>query len=284
MFISQHQAVFDITLMCKVLRVSRSGYYAFIQRPNSHRQQEDERQGQLIRACFNHSRHTYGYRRLHADLHAQQEVCGKHRVLRLMRLNQLSPKTKRKFKMTTDSNHQRPIYENKLQRQFHAPEPNQRWVSDITYVATQAGWLYLAVIMDLFSRKIIGWSMSDRMQETLVMDALKMALFRRKVSSYLMLHSDRGSQYASHNFQRLLHAHGIECSMSRRGNCWDNSAMESFFRSLKTECIYHENFQSREEARKTIFEYIEVFYNQQRRHSYLKYQSPADYEKLMRIA
>lgn len=218
------------------------------------------------------------------DLIADGEHCGKERVLRLMREYKIQPKTRRKFKVTTDSKHTKLVYENHLERQFHASQPNQRWVSDITYIPTQEGWLYLAVMMDLYSRKIVGWSMSSRMQESLVCDALKMALFRRKVASTLLLHSDRGSQYASYNFQYLLRQHQIGCSMSRKGNCWDNAAMESFFHTLKTECIYHERFKSRDDAKKTIFDYIEVFYNQQRRHSFLNYQTPAAYEKLARCA
>jgi transposase InsO family protein len=168
-----------------------------------------------------------------------------------------------------------------LQRQFKdATGPNQRWVSDITYLPTSEGWLYLTVVMDLYSRKVVGWPMSDRMKEGLVIDALRMALFRRKVPSKLLLHSDRGSQYASDNYQQLLRQHQIKCSMSRKGNCWDNAVMESFFHTLKTECTHHERFKTREEARKVVFDYIEVFYNHHRRHSYLAYVSPAEYEKL----
>ena len=266
--------------MCDVFTVSRSGFYAWRRRPESQRQCEDKRFLKLIKASFERSRETYGYRRVHQDFRDLDEPCGKHRIARLMKANGIRPKTRRKFKVTTDSNHNKPIHENQLARQFNASVPNQRWVSDITYIPTVEGWLYLAVIMDLFSRKIIGWSMSHRMKESLVMDALKMALFRRKISSNVLLHSDRGSQYASDNFQQLLRDNKIECSMSRKGDCWDNAAMESFFHTLKIECVYHKHYLTRDEAKKSVFDYIEVFYNRQRKHSYLGYKSPDQYEQL----
>jgi transposase InsO family protein len=281
MFIHENRETFNILAMCKILEVSRAGFYAWRNRPESTRKKEDKRLVALIQTSFEGSRSTYGYRRICKDLHAQKELCGKHRIVRLMKENKIQPKTRRKFKMTTDSNHNKPIHNNFLRRQFHADAPDQRWVTDITYIPTAEGWLYLAVIMDLFSRKIVGWSMSNRMQEALVIDALKMALFRRKIKSSLLLHSDRGSQYASDNFQKILRENNIICSMSRKGDCWDNAAMESFFHSLKTECIHHERFQTRNEAKKTIFDYIEVFYNQVRRHSFLNHLSPSEYEKLM---
>ncbi len=266
--------------MCQVLSISRAGFYAWRKRAESHRKREDKRLLALISASFTRSRRTYGYRRVHADLREQGEGCGKHRVARLMRNHGIHPKTRRKFKVTTQSKHNKPIYENRLGREFCAKTPNERWVSDITYIPTVEGWLYLSVIMDLFSRKIVGWSMSDRLKESLVMDSLRMALFQRKTHSDLLLHSDRGSQYASDKFQKMLNDHSILCSMSRKGDCWDNAAMESFFHSLKTECVYHERYQTREEAKKSIFDYIEVFYNRQRKHSYLGYQSPEQYEQL----
>ena len=180
--------------------------------------------------------------------------------------------------MTTNSKHKLPVHENALGRDFTALKPNWRWVSDITYIPTREGWLYLAVIMDLFSRKIIGWSMDARLKEALTLDALKMALFRRKVTSGLLLHSDRGSQYVAASYQALLTENDIICSMSRKGNCWDNAAMESFFHTLKTEFVHHEQFLTREEAKFKIFEYIEVFYNRQRRHSAIDYRSPNEFE------
>lgn len=265
--------------MCKILLVSRAGFYAWQKRPESQRAHDDKRFLALIKIQFEKSRKTYGYRRIHHDFIELKEPCGKHRIARLMRENAIYPKTQRKFKMTTDSNHQKPVHDNHLNREFNALAPNQRWVSDITYIHTIEGWLYLAVIMDLFSRKIIGWSMSHRMKEALVTDALKMALFRRKIKSAVLLHSDRGSQYAAENFQQLLRDNHVQCSMSRRGDCWDNAAMESFFHSLKTECVYHERYLTRDHAKNSVFDYMEVFYNRQRKHSYLGYQTPEQYEK-----
>lgn len=275
-----HCKEFSIQRMCDVFAVSRAGFYAWKKRPKSQRKADDERFLKLIKSSFKKSRETYGYRRIHDDFLEVKESCGKHRIARLMRENAIRPKTRRKFKVTTDSNHNKPIYENQLARQFKASSPNERWVSDITYIPTVEGWLYLAVIMDLFSRRIVGWSMSHRLKESLVIDALKMALFRRKINSNLLIHSDRGSQYAADNFQQLLRNNKITCSMSRQGDCWDNAAMESFFHSLKTECVYHERYQTRDEAKKSVFDYIEVFYNRQRKHSYLGYKSPAQFEQL----
>lgn len=278
MFIQEHCKDFRVQTMCNLFSVSRAGFYAWRKRPECQRKRDDKRLLTLIKASFKRGREVYGYRRIHSDFRDLNEPCGKHRIARLMRENGIRPKTRRKFKVTTDSKHNKPIHENHLARQFSAPTPNQRWVSDITYIPTVEGWLYLTVVMDLFSRKIVGWSMSHRMTESIVLDALKMALFRRKIGSKLLLHSDRGSQYASDNFQKLLRDNGIECSMSRSGDCWDNAAMESFFHSLKTECVYHERYQTREEAKKSVFDYIEVFYNRERKHSYLGYKSPVHFE------
>jgi transposase InsO family protein len=264
--------------MCKVLAVSRAGYYAWCARPESKRKIDDKRILAHIKTIFADSRDTYGYRRIHAALLDLNEIYSLHKILRLMRENNIRPKTRKKFKVTTDSKHNKPIHDNSLARQFNATEPNQRWVSDITYIPTKEGWLYLAVILDLYSRKVIGWAMSDRMKDQLVTDALKMALFRRKVRSNLLLHSDRGSQYASDNMQQLLRQTNITCSMSRKGNCWDNAVAESFFHSLKTECVYHEHYLTRSDAKNSIFDYIEVFYNRKRKHSYLGYRSPEQYE------
>ena len=271
--------VFHIQTMCTALCVSRAGFYAWRKRPECQRKCDDKRFLAIIKDRFEKSRKTYGYRRIHNDFLDLKEPCGRNRVARLMRENNIQPKIKRKFKLTTDSKHNKPIHNNHLNRQFNAAIPNQRWVSDITYIPTVEGWLYLAVIMDLYSRKIIGWSMSDRMKESLVINALKMALFKRKINSNVLFHSDRGSQYASDNFQQLLRDNRIKCSMSRKGDCWDNAAMESFFHSLKTECIYQEKYLTRNDAKKSVFDYMEVFYNRQRKHSYLGYQSPEQYEK-----
>jgi putative transposase len=276
----EHSKDFAIQTMCRLFSVSRAGYYAWLKRPESKRACDDKRLLTVIKSSFKKSRKTYGYRRIHGDFIDMKESCGKHRIARLMRENNIRPKTKRKFKVTTNSKHNKPIHENHLARGFHAKAANQRWTSDITYIPTQEGWLYLAVVMDLYSRRIVGWSMSDRMKESLTVDALKMALLQRKVASGLLLHSDRGSQYAADHYQQVLRDNAITCSMSRKGDCWDNATTESFFRTLKTECIYHECYQSRDEAKKSVFDYIEVFYNRQRKHSYLGYKSPEQYEQL----
>ena len=197
MFIEKESQYFSIERLCAVLEVSRSGYYAWRSRPESKRSKEDKRLTLLIKASFKKSRETYGYRRIYSELKAQNENCGKDQVRRLMKENNIRPKTIKKFKVTTDSNHNKPIYENKLERQFNVEQPNQAWVSDITYIATQEGWLYLAVVIDLFSRKIIGWAMSSRMQAVLISDSLKMAIGNRQLTGELLFHSDRGSQYAS---------------------------------------------------------------------------------------
>lgn len=278
-FIKQHKNRFDIRFLCQVLKVSRSGYYAWYHRPESHRAKTNQTLTQAIKAIFTQSRQTYGHRRVKHVLKQQGNPVSKHRVARLMKAADLTPKTKKKFKATTNSKHKLPVHDNHLQRDFTPEEINQAWTSDITYIWTSEGWLYLAVILDLFSRQVIGWAMDKRMTETLVMNALNMALFRRKISSGLLLHSDRGSQYAAAAFQALLKQHQIVGSMSRKGNCWDNAPTESFFRTLKVECIYQQSIQTREEAKQLIFDYIEVFYNRQRKHSTLNYMSPVDYEK-----
>ena len=264
--------------MCDVLKVSRSGFYAWLRRPESRQALKRRRLTILIKVIHKESRKTYGSPRIHAELKARGEVCCLNTVARYMRENDIYAKTKRKFKHTTDSNHKLPIAENLLDRQFTQNEPNLAWVSDITYVPTREGWLYLATVQDLFSRKIVGWSMNHRIDRQLVIDALRMAVGNRRPPPGLLHHSDRGSQYASNDYQDLLEEHNMTCSMSRKGNCWDNAVMESFYRSIKTELIHHEDFQTREEARRAIFEYIEVFYNRVRRHSTLGYVSPLEYE------
>ena len=278
-FIQQQQNLFDVRLLCQVLEVSRSGYYAWHKRPVSYRANTNKTLTQAITGIFNQSRQTYGYRRIQQALKQQGNPAGNYRVACLMKAANLAPKTKKKFKATTNSNHTLPVRENHLQRAFKPVKVNQAWTSDITYIWTQEGWLYLAVILDLFSRQVIGWAMDKRMTESLVINALKMALFRRKLAGNLLLHSDRGSQYAATAFQALLKQNNIVCSMSRKGNCWDNAPTESFFHTLKLECIYQQSLTIREEAKQIIFDYIEVFYNRQRLHSTLNYQSPVDYEK-----
>lgn len=239
---------------------------------------EDQRQGDIVKAAFVKNRGVYGARRIQEELEDEGEIVSRHRAARLMRQQGLQCKTKRKFKVTTDSNHDLPIAPNLLERNFEISLPDRVYVGDITYIPTAEGWLYLAVFIDLYSRMVVGWSMSERMKADIVCDALIMANWKRRPSSGLMVHSDRGSQYASHKFQELLENNGYLCSMSRKGNCWDNAVAESFFHTLKTEMANHYQFRTRQEARQAIFEYIEVFYNRQRKHSTIGYLSPAAYE------
>jgi putative transposase len=221
----------------------------------------------------------YGSPRIHVELAAQGQACCVNTVARLMRRHGIAAKTKRKFRCTTDSNHDRPVAENVVARRFEPEAPNRTWTADITYVPTGEGWLYLAAVEDLHSRRIVGWAMSERIDSRLVVDALEMAVARRLPGAGLVAHSDRGSQYASEHYQRLLAGHGITCSMSRRANCWDNAPMESFFATLKKELTHGESYATRAEARASLFEYIEVFYNRVRRHSSLGYKSPVEYER-----
>lgn len=283
-FIKEHKVMYRLGLMCHVLGVSRSAYYAWRKGHRSRRSEQDERLLAEIRTAHQASRQTYGSPRVHAELKARGIACGRKRVARLMRLEGLRAKQKRRFKITTDSRHNLPVAANLLDRNFQPPAPNQAWVADISYIPTQEGWLYLAVVMDLYSRLVVGWAMSDRATRTLVMDALNMALGRRRPAPGLLHHSDRGSQYASGDYQALLRAHRITCSMSRKGEVYDNAPMESFFHTLKTELVHHRRYRSRGQARADIFEYIEVFYNRQRRHSYLGYYSPAAFETIAKAA
>jgi transposase InsO family protein len=278
-FVAAHSKDYSVGLLCRVLRVFRSAYYAWLRRPVSRRAEENHRLLVLIKAAHKKSRGTYGSRRIHKDLIAEGETCSRKRVERLMSANGISAKRKRKFVATTDSKHNFPVAENILNREFEVDEPNKVWVSDITYIPTDEGWLYMAGVLDLCSRTLVGWSMSERVDRTLVMDALRLANARRAPRSGLIHHSDRGSQYASQDYQNLLSAYGMRPSMSRKGNCWDNAPMESFFGTLKKELVHHQRYRTRAEARRDIFEYVEVFYNRQRIHSSLGYVSPAEYEE-----
>ena len=267
-------------MMCKVLNVSRSGYYAWIQRKPSPRTQENETLSQEIQRIHQASRQTYGSPRIHAALIAKGFQVGRQRVVRLMKKLGIGAHKKRKFKATTDSEHDLPIAQNILGRNFTTTEPDQAWVADMTYIWTTEGWLYLAVIIDLFSRRVVGWSMAEHMRTELVLTALEAALGQRVPSQTgLVFHSDRGSQYASRDYQDALLKADITCSMSRRANCWDNAVAESFFGSLKTELIYPTIFSTRAIARTIIAEWIEVFYNRQRIHSTLGYLTPAQFEE-----
>ena len=268
--------------LCRALGVSRSGYYAWRSRKPSAAEVRREELTAEVKQIHAQVKGRYGSPRIHAELVARGTTCCVNMVARVMRAAGIAAKTKRKFKQTTDSNHSMPVAQNVLAREFNPDEPNASWVADITYVATREGWLYLAVVEDLFSRMVVGWSMAETMTSRLVVDALEMALLRRlkgSSSSTLVAHSDRGSQYASEHYQRRLAEERIACSMSRRGDCWDNAPMESFFASLKKELVHHEDYATRAQARASIFEYIEAFYNRARRHSALGYVAPAEYER-----
>lgn len=265
--------------LCQALQVWVSSYYRWQKQPQSARQLEDERLSQLMIHLFNESKGRYGAPRLHAALRKSGECVGIKRVRRLMKMNHLQAKARRKYKATTDSQHNQTIAPNLLKQQFSVATPNQVWASDITFIPTQEGWLYLAVIIDLYARKIVGWSMDKRMTRQLVIDALHRAYWHRKPPKGLIHHSDKGSQYASYDFQACLKRYGMICSMSGTGNCYDNSVVETFFHSLKVELIHDCVFKTRAQAKTAIFEYMEVFYNQQRLHSTLGYCSPAEFEQ-----
>ena len=266
--------------MCELLHVSPSGYYSWLNRGPSQRSQDDEVLTRQVHRSFTESGETYGVRRVWPDLLAWGYMCGRERVARLMR--QAALQARQPSRRLPKDKGKRPLHllaPNRLERQFAASQPNQRWVADFTYIWATEGWLYVAVVLDLYSRRVVGWSMKAQMTAELVTDALVMALWRRGPAENLLHHSDQGSQYTSDLFQRLLGEYGIECSMSRRGDCWDNAAMESFFSSLKSERIYRRMYRNREEARADVFDYIERFYNPRRRHSTLGYLSPMEYEK-----
>lgn len=280
----EHTAEHTVEKMCQTFNVSRSGYYQWLKRKPSLRDKKDELLKDEILKIYHRGRGNYGSPRIHRDLIKAGISCGKNRVERLMKELGIRAKHKKKFKVTTDSWHKYPVAENLLNRDFNPCGPNQCWVSDISYIYTKEGWLYLAVVMDLYSRKIVGWAMGNRLTKDLVIKALKMAIENRRPGPGLLMHSDRGIQYASYDYQKLLKKYGMICSMSRKGNCYDNAAMESFFHTLKVELIYGNVYEARMQARRCIFEYIEVFYNRIRTHSAIGYNSPEDYEKLRKVA
>ena len=280
-FIREHREQFRIGTMCKVLGVSRSGYHAWLDRPRSERSQQNARLLEEIREIHRESRQTYGSPRVYAELRRRGKTCGRHRVARLMRLNDVRVHHRRRYRVTTDSRHNLPVAENLLSRHFEVGVANRAWVADITYVPTGEGWLYLATVLDLGTRQVVGWSMGTTMERGLVIRALEMAISGCQPAPGLIHHSDRGSQYASHDYQRLLKEHGMLPSMSRKGDCWDNAVMESFFHTLKTELIGNRVFRTRGEARVEIFRYIETWYNRKRLHSALGYMAPDEYESLV---
>jgi len=277
-YILEHQIFWTVSGLCRALQVSSQGYYAWLKRPLSPRAQANQELDPKIKEIFDQHKSRYGAVRITEELKAQGETASENRVAKRMKVLKLKAKQAKKFKVTTDSQHNKPVAPNLLEQDFNSLRPNQKWVGDITYLWTQSGWLYLATVMDLYSRKIIGWSMSNRINKELVCDALIMALWRRHFPKNIIVHTDRGSQYCSDKYQQLLTDNHLICSMSGKGNCYDNSAMESFFHSLKVECTHEHHFLTREDAKQTVFDYIETYYNRIRRHSNNDYLSPDDYE------
>jgi transposase InsO family protein len=278
-FIEEHLQDYPVEAACRTLAVSRSGYYAWLDRPESPRSKRRVELAAKIKAVHEQNRRVYGSPRIFQVLKTRGEEVCENTVAAVMREQEIRARTKRKFvPRTTDSSHASPVAKNVLGRQFRAELPDRKWVMDITYIPTDEGWLYLAGVLDLCSRKIVGWSMAEHLRAELPADALSMAVARRRPDAGLLHHSDRGVQYACDDYQHLLQSHGMEVSMSGKGDCWDNAAMESFWSTLKNELVHHERYETREQARQSIFEYIEVFYNRQRLHSSIGYQSPEAFE------
>ena len=278
-FIRDAASAHSIVTLCRVLSVSSSGFYDWLDRPMSTTAAKNRQLTTKIRCFHKASNDIYGAPRLQRDLSDDGEHVSRQRVSRLMKEAGIQSKVVKKFIVTTDSKATTKPAPDRLRRCFATPEPNQAWVADTTFVRTRKGWLFLAVVLDLYSRKIVGWSMSDRNNTKLVTDALTMAFWRRKVRSKIIVHSDRGSTYSSFSYRNLITANDGLCSMSRKGDCYDNAVAESFFGSLKTELVDHEDYLTKEQARRSLFEYIELFYNKRRRHSYLDYVSPEEYER-----
>ena len=281
-FIEEYRVEFAVVTMCRVLMVSKAGYYAWRTRPQSARAVENEQLVLAIRVVHAESDRTYGSPRMQHELAAQGHACSENRVARLMRADGLRVKSKRKFRVTTQSGHQAPVAPNTLDRQFAVEQVggiDHVWVSDITYLWTREGWLYLAIVLDLGSRRVVGWAMRHTLERQLALDALTMALTHRQPGVGLLHHSDRGMQYAHEDYQTLLKGHAITGSMSRKGDCWDNAVAESFFATLKTERADGADWHTREQARAAIFRYIEMWYNPRRRHSSLGYLSPMEFER-----
>ena len=274
MFIRDNVADFPVQLMCEVLAVSRSGYYAWASRPESARAVADQALSVEIRAAHAASRGRYGSPRVHAELRAHGRRVGRKRVARLMRGMGLAVRRRRRFRHTTDSAHAFPVAPNLLARDFQAAAPNRVWLADITYIWTAEGWLYLAVVLDLFSRRVVGWAMDAHLGHELALAALDMAIARQRPAAGLLHHSDRGVQYAAHGYRKRLRQHGIVCSMSRKGDCWDNAPMESFFATLKGELVEQRDYLPRGDARADVFQFLEGWYNRKRRHSGIGYLTP----------
>jgi putative transposase len=279
-FIEDHRDELPVTRMCKALNVSPSGFYAWRSRPVSAREMANRELVKKIEAVYNDSYETYGSPRVYHELKSQDVACSENRVARLMRLRGLRAKQVRRYKTTTKRNKKHPVAPNLLKRDFTTERPDQKWLTDITYIPTQEGWLYLAVILDLYNRGIVGWAMSERMTSALTISALKMAIRERRPGGGLIHHSDQGSQYTDGTYQALLRDHGIQASMNGVGTWYDNAPMESFFGTLKSELVHHRVYHTRDEARPDLFFYIEAFYNRRRRHSSLDYLSPEAYEQI----
>ncbi|WP_262108363.1 IS3 family transposase [Aeromonas sp. Marseille-Q5825] len=282
-FITSRLDRYSVVTLCQILGVHRSGFYAWLKQPTSPRQQEDERLTGLVKQSWLESGAVYGYRKIHRDLRDLEEVCGKHRVAKLMRREGLRSQTGYQRRKGYYGNKSPQAAPNTLARQFKVPAPNISWVTDITYIRTQEGWLYLAVVLDLFSRQIVGWAMKPRMTADLAVDALLMAVWRRKPKQTVLVHSDQGSQFTGGEWQDFLKAHNLSCSMSRRGNCHDNAVAESFFQLLKRERIKRRIYSTRDEARSDVFDYIEMFYNPIRRHGSNDGLSPVEFEKQFNV-
>ncbi len=278
-FVETEKACFPVALMCRMLGVSRAGFYAWRRRPVAARTRQDQALAVTVAAIYTEHHGRYGSPRVQMELRERGQCSGRMRIARLMRIQGLRARPRRRYRTTTDSRHGLPVCPNLLARRFAVARPNTAWMTDMTYIWTLQGWLYLAVIIDLFSRRVVGWSMSERIDRKLALDALRMALAQRRPPRGLIHHSDRGSQYASGDYQELLARHGLRGSMSRRGDCWDNAVAESFFASLKLELVYQVQWPTRAAARTAIFEYLELFYNRRRRHSSLGYRSPAEFER-----
>ncbi|MDH5694534.1 MAG: IS3 family transposase [Gammaproteobacteria bacterium] len=274
-----HRGDYSIEMMCRVLAVSTSGYYAWRNRPESAQARRREKFGELVESIYYGFKKRYWAIRITEELQEGGLSCSLNYIANLLKEKGLKARNGKGFKYFPAVESKTNVSENLLRRRFEAQAPNQKWVTDITYIKVNRTWLYLAVVLDLFSRKVVGWSLGTHMREELILEALDMALSNRMVKEGLLLHSDRGVQYRGNTYQEALEANGIVCSMSRKGNCWDNAVMESFFSRLKVELIYAENYQRIEEAKSGIFEYIEIFYNRKRRHSALGYKSPARYEQ-----
>src|ERR1700674_2407082 len=284
-FVAKHRNIWPVAWLCNAMGVSRSGFHGWLNRTLSARSRSDAAVSLQVKASFLASDRTYGARRVWRDLLADGVECGLHRIERLMRLQALRARPRRRRLPKDEGDRQiANVPSNLLDRQFAAERPNQKWIADFTYIWTAEGWLYVSAVIDLFSRRVVGWSMNASMTAQLVADALLMAVWRRGKPDALLHHSDRGSQYTSEPFQKLLADHGIACSMSRCGNCWDNAAMESFFSSLKTERTARKTYRTRDEARADVFDYIERFYNPKRRHSTIGYVSPMEFERNVGLA